>query len=806
MVFIYEYVKDFLISVIYTIRPNLATGRQSFSFFGGSLCAADVNGDGLDDILISAPFYSDLDGTTPSADEGRVYVYINVAEQQQAGGGEIKYFSNEPTILSGSKTRDARFGTSMANAGDLNIDGFDDVAIGAPYEDDGRGVVYIYQGSTNGIVQQYSQRILGRSISDSVFTFGWYISKSVDIDGNSYPDIAVGNYLSDTAVVLRTRPIADIHGNITMIPPLIIREKNCPNSIPEAKEGCFVIRVCFSFTGRHLPEKLDVRYNLTLDAGKSVDRRRVRANTTTGLSSTASNTISVTGETGSCHTYNAFTLPEQRDRDIFPLVHVVADFVLAQPADPMSDIQPIMNITRNRRIEKDIAFKIECGEDGQCNADLRLLLSVKMSNPEDYVIINKTKTIYLEFELVNNGEDAFANVISVTWTGTLQYQTVNSDPLFPVLCTDVLDPDATYMYRCEVIRPVVRNDSVRFTISLDSHGISTTQPSVSVQAVAQTSSNETNVADDRVEASVDVRIVANIKITSAVQDDIRLLESQLETRHLTLLHRYVITNTGPSFLPRTSILVDVPTFTSSQELVTSTVVKIRHDDGREEFCSAVLSESEIGEDTSSTTVVTTTSTSRGGLPSIRPKRRKRSAQNLDTNGGNIGDITCDEYPCRQYRCEISKLNPGENIALNATMELPANNLPKGFDLLRYYTRLEVKQPKHPLFSAWQHPADRNVLTYIYIQRPGGSVNIWIIIGSVLGGLLLFLILLLVLWRLGFFKRTKKVELQKWKRESGYYQRSRSNTRGGTETSPTATTAPLSSMSETKPSLSDDNAK
>ena len=65
-----------------------------------------------------------------------------------------------------------------------------DVAVGAPYEDDGRGVVYIYHGSADGIVPKFSQRILGRSLSDSVSTFGWYISKSVDIDGNSYPGMS----------------------------------------------------------------------------------------------------------------------------------------------------------------------------------------------------------------------------------------------------------------------------------------------------------------------------------------------------------------------------------------------------------------------------------------------------------------------------------------------------------------------------------------------------------------------------------------------------------------------------------------
>jgi len=37
----------------------------------------------------------------------------------------------------------------------LNKDGYDDIAIGAPYE--GNGVIYIYQGSDHGIIVEPSQ-------------------------------------------------------------------------------------------------------------------------------------------------------------------------------------------------------------------------------------------------------------------------------------------------------------------------------------------------------------------------------------------------------------------------------------------------------------------------------------------------------------------------------------------------------------------------------------------------------------------------------------------------------------------------
>ena len=47
-----------------------------------------------------------------------------------------------------------RYGEAIANVGDVNQDGFEDFAVGAPYQDDGAGVVYIYFGRTNRLLDK----------------------------------------------------------------------------------------------------------------------------------------------------------------------------------------------------------------------------------------------------------------------------------------------------------------------------------------------------------------------------------------------------------------------------------------------------------------------------------------------------------------------------------------------------------------------------------------------------------------------------------------------------------------------------
>lgn len=77
---------------------------------------------------------------------GAVYVYLN----------NNGFRSNHPYLrLTGMK--ESRFGMALSNAGDLNKDGFEDLAVGSPYSDDGHGSVYIYLGSKDGIIKEPSQ-------------------------------------------------------------------------------------------------------------------------------------------------------------------------------------------------------------------------------------------------------------------------------------------------------------------------------------------------------------------------------------------------------------------------------------------------------------------------------------------------------------------------------------------------------------------------------------------------------------------------------------------------------------------------
>uniref|UniRef100_A0A3P9P8D9 Integrin alpha-3-like n=1 Tax=Poecilia reticulata TaxID=8081 RepID=A0A3P9P8D9_POERE len=158
-------------------------GQQVGSYFGNVVVAVDLNSDGWKDLLVGAPFYFNRQQEVG----GAVYVYMN------AGGR----FHSEPTVVLMGSVGSA-FGMAVAAAGDLNQDGYQDFAVGAPFHD--TGCVMIWTGSKDGISAKPSQMIEGRSVSPGFRTFGYSLAPGVDVDGNHYPDLLVGS-LDDTVLI-----------------------------------------------------------------------------------------------------------------------------------------------------------------------------------------------------------------------------------------------------------------------------------------------------------------------------------------------------------------------------------------------------------------------------------------------------------------------------------------------------------------------------------------------------------------------------------------------------------------------------
>ncbi|KAM4795646.1 integrin alpha-E [Rhinophrynus dorsalis] len=406
-------------------------GEQLGSYFGYELCSLDLTSDGTTDfLLVAAPFYH------IKGEEGRVYIYELTDESNfvPVSTLEQQYYSF------------ARFGYSIASIGDINQDGFQDIAIGAPLEGhfelpDSFGSVYIYNSHISGIHCTHSQRIRATDLSMKLQYFGQSIDGGIDLTDDGYPDLSVGSLRNVT--VLRSRPVVKLQTYVTFLPdkiPLINTIKNMSAS------------VCFDIKPFNYKEFIKTHLSYTVDLDVHAEQKRV----TFEKEDSPKGKLHLIAK--KCADLILYVLP--CNYDCFSSVIIKISYKLE--SDLKRDLPaPILDVYNTAHTYVELPYEKDCDNKPICVPNLHL--NTSLSGKE--LVVGDTKYLVMNLSLANSGDGSYMTNVLVVYPKNLNFKKVET-PNFPsIKCSDptvILPLDSSL--NCSIGHPVFKKPTAAFSI------------------------------------------------------------------------------------------------------------------------------------------------------------------------------------------------------------------------------------------------------------------------------------------------------------------------------------------------------
>uniref|UniRef100_A0AAX7VJ75 Integrin alpha-2 domain-containing protein n=1 Tax=Astatotilapia calliptera TaxID=8154 RepID=A0AAX7VJ75_ASTCA len=711
------------------------------SYFGYAVATTDINSDGLDDLVVGAPLFMHRGSNGRLEELGKVYVYL------QRGPLELEPSQSHLLGLQAF----SRFGTSLAPLGDLNQDGFNDVAIGCPYGgDDQQGSVFIYNGHVGGLKDTPTQMLSGQwAFSSFPASFGFTVRGNRDLDQNGYPDLIVGAFGVDKAVLYRARPIVNASASLTVQPTMFNQEeKHCMLTTGNKSLSVSCITFCLLANGKHLPSHLGFVAEVQLDSGKQKQKESIRR--TLFLDSQQPSlvkTFNLTNRKPLCHNSNIYLRPEEEFRDKLSPIYISLNFSL-DPQAPLDQhgLRPILNYETEQLIKQKAQIQLDCGDDNICVPDLKLAVY----GDKTEVYLGGENSVSLTFNARNEGEGgAYEAELYVALPPEADYSGIarNNVSLTQLTCSYEAENQTRYLV-CDLGNPMKSGTSVRAN---KTHMLFLAFPTlcVSVQLSQVDFKNANNSESEVVFYELKVSAMADIILQGVSRPDkvifpppnwtVRQGLGEEQEIGPELQQVFELVNNGPSVVSQTSLVVKCPLKAHGHWLLYP--LEVVTEGPLSCFSKTTLNALKLKVRTHTYTFV------------HRIQKRDVHRDPL----AEQGNLTCSTVECWQLQCNVGLLQRGRSVILTVRSRVWAETFMEvrlqDFELC--ITALYVDRMPYSVSPTLKPSGSKKVATAVMWNKPNSqySVPVWIIILAVLAGLLLLALLIYLLYKMGFFKRS-----------------------------------------------------
>ncbi|RWS05411.1 integrin alpha-ps-like protein, partial [Dinothrombium tinctorium] len=750
-----------------TIEVKLIlSGEQLASSFGYTIASLDCNGDNKTDLVVGAPFYYSED------EGGAVYIYMNQNNN---------FDTNYSLKLTGKF--ESRFGFALTNLGDINKDGFQDLAIGAPYE--GNGVVYIYLGSPNGIKEQPAQIIRASDLPEEaqIFnTFGYSLSGSQDMDGNGYPDLLVGAYESDAVVLLRARPILDIVTSITTdVKSINPNEIGCAQDI-YSKLTCFSIEACFKFNSSNIfrVNALALQYRIEADFGKKYYRVYFNSSSETDTPNIVQRSISLSRNELGLQQCSKELVYIKDKSDIHSPIKFKLSYSLLQErprvpkeGEPLPKINdyPILNQEEALKIY-DARFLKNCGTNDICESQLEVSAELHLNKTgSQHTLYLGTRDVNITVKVANLNEPAYDANLYIFYPESLNFGGTKKIKGEQVDCRV---PHNGTVVRCELGNPFKEGDDVEILFRFDPKETFGNISKLNIFIEANTTSK--NISPHKSTVSLEAKVVrmAELELKGYADRQSVLYGGKVRGEsgmHFEddigsiVTHSFVVYNRGPWNVKRLEVVVNWPYEVESRREHGKRILYLMkrpevQDDGdcilpHEKINPLNITESPISDNTLDTY-----------QKNIRVKREMVVMPEKIEEDGKIQNIVtfdCERgtAKCFTFTCFINDLRADQSaiVKIRARLWNPTFVEDYAHGVSQVHIISHAKIRLDPVLDIVQDrsndyaSAKTKAIPDLPSLPPEGP-PLWVIILAIFLGILLLLIVIYILWKIGFFKRKK----------------------------------------------------